>query len=525
VLAVQHTDPTVRAHRQAIAQRVLDYFGDILPSSRLLCFLDDNDFGRIRGERGRYQPIHDVTPLAHLPEYVTGQMFIDDERFLYHQRVVDDLVYLCETACANEVGLTMTLAHELQHAIQHSRMRDLWAVNGLIHRLPESTINALKLIWPNIPIECEARIVAKRVAVDFFGEQRVTEYIDTRIRENASASDFADWQFVRTLTPESSIDLVEATNKIYRRLRDYSSELDAVLQEYRQWNPEDFSDIDLGVYLHAATNHESANRTTHFAEIAYHGDSTILALPADHLWVCNASLPSWPSVLPMWYGLCLRTIYCVQFARKFGFREPPMRTVIEEIGRASTFCQLLEDLVVQKESVTIGPGQNRDKLLLAYWSVAFDLDKSILALLQFKFYAGAFGLLRSLIETQLRAHIVVMGSGADVSLIATDLYNVNFETIGGQIDKWFGLQGYMEGFLNRARKTLHSFTHSGLSQLGRRFQGNDLVADYDDEELIELIHVAAYSVFLITAIVTKYFNFEDEWKRTNELLLEWGKPH
>ena len=202
-----------------------------------------------------------------------------------------------------------------------------------------------------------------------------------------------------------------------------------------------------------------------------------------------------------------------------------MRTATEEIDRAVTFCQRLEDFVAQKKSVTIGPGQNRDKLLLAYWSVAFDLDKSILALLQFKFYGGAFGLLRSLIETQLRAHIVVKGSDTDVSLIATDDYNVNFKTIGGQIDGWFGLQGYMEGFLDRARKTLHSFTHSGLSQLGRRFQGNDLVAHYDDEEIIEAVYVATHAVFMVTALVTKYFEFEDEWKRANELFVDWGKPH
>lgn len=251
-LNVGHTDPTIRAHRKATAQRVLSYFGDTLPSSRLLCFLDDNDSGRIRGERGRYQPIHDSTPLAHLPEYVSDQIIVDDGHYCY-SRVVDDLVYLCETACVNEVGLTMTLTHEIQHSIQHSTVRKLWAVNSLIHQLPEFAIHALKLIWPDIPTECEARIVSKRAAVQLFGEQRVTEYIDQRIREHASASgsgsDFADWQFVRTLTPESSIDLADSTHKIYQRLKDYSAELEDTLRMYQQVNPEDFSDIDLGSFL------------------------------------------------------------------------------------------------------------------------------------------------------------------------------------------------------------------------------------------------------------------------------------
>jgi hypothetical protein len=202
-----------------------------------------------------------------------------------------------------------------------------------------------------------------------------------------------------------------------------------------------------------------------------------------------------------------------------------MRAAIEEAGRATSFYQQLEDLVVKKGSVTIGSGQNRDKLLLAYWSVAFDLDKSILTLIQHKLYAGAFAILRSLVETHLRAHIVIMGSDADVALIASDEYQVNFKTIGPEIDKWFSMQDYTERFLDRSRDVLHSFTHSGLSQLGRRFKGNDLVAHFDDEEIIELIHIATTSVFLVNVLVTKYFKFEDEWKRTNELMVEWGRPH
>jgi hypothetical protein len=202
-----------------------------------------------------------------------------------------------------------------------------------------------------------------------------------------------------------------------------------------------------------------------------------------------------------------------------------MRTASDEIDRATIFSQRLENLVGQKNSVTLGPAGNRAGLLLAYWSVAFDIDKGILALLQHKFYAGAFALIRPLVETQLRAHVVIMGSDADVARIASDDYQVNFKTIGSEIDKSFGMNGYTERFLDQSRDVLHSFTHSGLAQLGRRFEGNDLVAHYNDEEIIELIHIATTSVFLVSVLVTGHFKFEDERKRTNELMVEWGRPH
>jgi hypothetical protein len=228
----------------------------------------------------------------------------------------------------------------------------------------------------------------------------------------------------------------------------------------------------------------------------------------------------------MWYRLDLPYMFlCKQCVTKFGFRESLMQSVEVEIDRATTFGQHLEDLVVQKGSVTIGQDQDRDRLLLAHWALAFDLDKSILALMRLKFYGGAFALLRPLIEAQIRAHIVLMGSSNDVSQIKDDKYNVNFSTIGAEIDKNFALHGYYEKFLNGATGALHSFTHSGLSQLGRRFKGDDLAAHYDNGEIIEVIHTATTAVFFVNILVTKHFKFENEWKRTGELFEEWGRPH
>ena len=42
-LNIKMDDDVVKSQRQATAKRVLDYFGSRLPTSRLLCFLDDTD--------------------------------------------------------------------------------------------------------------------------------------------------------------------------------------------------------------------------------------------------------------------------------------------------------------------------------------------------------------------------------------------------------------------------------------------------------------------------------------------------
>jgi hypothetical protein len=251
-LKVKANDPAVNSQRQAVAQRVLGYFGSCLPPSRLLVFLDDDDPPLLRLERGSanrgiYGPIHDETPLYDWPDYIQNSIYVEDLAPSYLQRVVDDLIYIYRSTCASEVGLAMTLAHELQHAIQHSNTRKVWAVNGLVTNLDRRIIEVEKLTWADIPIEREARIVSRRVAVQFFGEQRVVQHIDQKIAERVTEDDAADWQFVRSLTALSSVDLVGDTQRLFSRLKPYRSELEAALREKKKNT--DFSDIDLDTYF------------------------------------------------------------------------------------------------------------------------------------------------------------------------------------------------------------------------------------------------------------------------------------
>ncbi len=257
-LKVKSGDEGTKVRREAAAQRVLAYFGRSLPPTRLLCFLDDDDpplLKRQRGgaaNRGFYGPIHGNTPLNDLPEYVVSCILIDDGVSIPFPRVTDDLVYLYGSTCANDAGLTMTLSHELQHAIQHANLRKVWAANSLVPGLSKSVVDALKLKWTDIPTEREARIVSKRVAVSLFGSQRVEQHIRERIAERVTESDAADWQFIRTLMTSSPAYLVAETKLLFVRLKGYRSELEAVLQEKKNANNPDFLDIDLNPYFEAA---------------------------------------------------------------------------------------------------------------------------------------------------------------------------------------------------------------------------------------------------------------------------------
>lgn len=196
--------------------------------------------------------------------------------------------------------------------------------------------------------------------------------------------------------------------------------------------------------------------------------------------------------------------------------------VAEEIKQANAVGEKIEELVVAKGQAPTG---DRNTLLLGYWSLAFEFHRSILCLIHHKFYGAAFALVRPIVETTVRAHIAVLGSDEDLKKLHSDEYRTNLATVGKEIDGLFHTDNLFENFLTKARKAMHSYTHAGMSQLGRRFKGNDLMPNYREGEIIEVIHIATSAVFMVNNLVTKHFGFEEEWKKNTELFTEWGEKH
>jgi len=245
-LAVKSSDDVVKTRREAAAQRVVAYFGGQLPNRRLLCFLDDEEWQTLKDQygianRGFYSPRINTSDQHWqiAPEYVRESVSVEP--------FFDDFIYLHGSTCSNDVGLTMTFAHELQHFVQHGNTLGLWAANTLIPRLPESVINALGLTWCDVPHEREARIVSKRTAENLFGAEVVKRYINAKVAEFVTEDDAADWKCIRGLATSTPYDLVRETALFFPRLRDYRADLECVLQHL--YSDPDFKDLALGKLL------------------------------------------------------------------------------------------------------------------------------------------------------------------------------------------------------------------------------------------------------------------------------------
>lgn len=195
--------------------------------------------------------------------------------------------------------------------------------------------------------------------------------------------------------------------------------------------------------------------------------------------------------------------------------------ISDEVRKANEFADQIQNLVVARGQVATG---NRNTLLMAYWSLVFELHRGILALIHHKFYGAAFALVRPIIEVTVRAHLAICGTDEVVKTLREDNYRMNFATVGEEIDKAFGFGTLVKDFLDHARSALHSYTHAGVLQLGRRFKGTDLVANYSEAEIVEVLHVSSSCAFMVNNLVTKHFGFDEEWKKNSDLYAEWGKP-
>ena len=191
-----------------------------------------------------------------------------------------------------------------------------------------------------------------------------------------------------------------------------------------------------------------------------------------------------------------------------------------EIQRASELGQKLEDMVVARKQV---PAALRERLLLGYWALIFDYHKGVMVLLKQDYPGGAFAMVRVIVEALLRAHLAIMGSDELVERIRNDSFRMNLTTDGGFVDEGFGMEQLFTNFLSNARVSMHSFTHSGMAQITRRYQGNDLKQSYTEEEVVEVIRMTSAAVSMATMVTTAHFKFDDEWKRTNSLFSQWSE--
>jgi len=197
-------------------------------------------------------------------------------------------------------------------------------------------------------------------------------------------------------------------------------------------------------------------------------------------------------------------------------------TVEEQIRRANESSVRLEHLLFEKP-YTIKT--NRDGLCLRYWSLVFEIHQGILLLLLTKHYAPAFALMRPIAEPFFRLHVAIHGTEAQLASLKNGTYNTEFEKVGEQIDQTYGLEPLFGPWFNKNRTSiLHGFTHGGLEQLMRRSSGTEIIPNYSEEEVRDVVLFTTLFAFLTALAITDFLGFKAEFETASQMFSEYLHP-
>jgi|GEM_PF-4635174 len=125
----------------------------------------------------------------------------------------------------------------------------------------------------------------------------------------------------------------------------------------------------------------------------------------------------------------------------------------------------------------------------------------------------------------MRTAVVLVGTPDQVSKIRQDRFNVSYEKDGKRLDEALGTGNLLEDFLKNARLLLHRLTHSGMAQLGMRFDGSAIGASVSEAQILMLVNSSSNAAFLVTILVAKHYNINDVAQTANDAYLEYGKTN
>jgi hypothetical protein len=209
--------PELKERLRPACEEVLKHFQ--VHDTRLVCFLDDEDAPAMTQAIGPlYCGVFSTikgNPLP-FPEYLLNIFMNYDvmpSEFRY-----DQFIYVRNTTCQTVPGAVITFAHELTHCRQRNTATKVWWANSLLYwklyKLDPATFQTAKA-W-DIPIEHEAQLNSRRIAVEVLGEDLVTAHAASRIQQNHDAD---KWRFFQSLASSSTYDLLAETRLWVDRYR------------------------------------------------------------------------------------------------------------------------------------------------------------------------------------------------------------------------------------------------------------------------------------------------------------------
>jgi len=200
-----------------------------------------------------------------------------------------------------------------------------------------------------------------------------------------------------------------------------------------------------------------------------------------------------------------------------------VKNQLNELGK---IANQISDLVSNGK-----PFGNTEKqtLFLAYFDIDVEHLRSLHLLISNDNIGSASALVRTFYETFFRALWVnAFATPKQLEKIRNNDFNFMREegSMGSKIerlDSYYTDTDFFKNLKNGVWGIMSDYTHSGSYQLSRRWTDGELVPNYKENEILEIIIEVTKTYLLFANMLFKIHNYKEEENKVLDILIEYKK--
>ncbi len=200
--------------------------------------------------------------------------------------------------------------------------------------------------------------------------------------------------------------------------------------------------------------------------------------------------------------------------------------VKNQLDKLNKIANQISDLVSNGKPFGNTEKQN---IFLTYFDIDVEHLQSLHLLISKDFNGSAFALVRTFYETFFRALWVnAFATSEQLEKIRNNNFNFMRDegSMGSKIerlDSYYTDTGFFKNLKVGVWGAMSDYTHSGSYPLSRRWTDGELVSNYKENEILEIIIEITKTYLLFANMLFKIHNYQDEENKVLEILLEYKK--
>jgi hypothetical protein len=173
------------------------------------------------------------------------------------------------------------------------------------------------------------------------------------------------------------------------------------------------------------------------------------------------------------------------------------------------------------------PSDTKTILLTTYIDITKEHHEAISLLIKTKLAGSAFALMRVLFDTVFRAlWLNACATEEEVEQVARDdkFKFPKMDKMVVFIDQQYATGGFFASFYDASWASMCSYAHSGLLQLTRRITGGNVLPNYSEDDVVEVLNASTTAMILLIRMFLMSTGHVQDAAEVATIMQNFAKP-